>query len=109
MKSASRFLEGAASFKVVISTTCGGAMRPWRDVTAELVRQRDLCQFDAQEVISIIERKVAQNATLASRLDGDGQLGEFFRGTLHSNVSLASLINPAISTVSRSPCPYDMN
>jgi hypothetical protein len=91
MRSASTFREGAASFKVVTFMECGGAMRLWRDIIAELVGRCDFCNFDAQEVVSMIERKLAPNAILASRLDGEEQL---FCGTLHSNVCLASLINP---------------
>ena len=68
-------------------------MRPWREVTTELVGQNHLCKCDAPEVISVIEEKVATNASLASRLDGDAQLGEIFRGMLHSKVCMASLIN----------------
>jgi hypothetical protein len=92
--SASRFHEGRVSVKVVATTACGGSMRPWREVTAELVGQSDLCKCDAEEVILIIARKVATNATLASRLDEDGPPDGIFRGMLHSSVCLASLINP---------------
>jgi hypothetical protein len=91
--SASRFRDRPISIKVVASADCGAEMRPWREVTAERVGQIDVCKFDAQEVISVIEEKLATNATLASRLDGDAQLGGNFRGTLHSKVCLASFIN----------------
>jgi len=93
ISSASRFRDGRVSIKVVVSEDCGAEMRPWREVIVELVGQNHSSKCNAQEVISVIEAKVATNATLASRLDGNTQLGGFFRGTLHSKVCLASLID----------------
>ena len=90
VSSASRFRD---VHKVVASADCGADMRPWREVTTELVGQNHLCRCDAQEAISAIEEKVATNATLASRLDGEAQLGEIFRGMLHSKVCMASFID----------------
>jgi hypothetical protein len=93
VSSASRFRDTHVSIKVVASADGGADMRPWREVTAELVGQDNLCKCDAQEAISAIEEKVATNATLTSRLDGEAQLGGIFRGMLHSKVCLASFIN----------------
>jgi hypothetical protein len=84
------------SIEVVAVPQSGTSMRPWQQVVEEMVSSSDSMKslhFTAQDAISAIEEFVSRSANLSARLKGDMFLGRNFRGVVHSQACLASMIH----------------
>jgi hypothetical protein len=87
------------SIEIVAVPDCGISMRPWKHVVKEIMCSSSTTQSfkyteqDAIEAIEAIELLASKNANLENRLKGDMLLGQNFRGTVHAQTCLASIIH----------------
>ena len=84
------------SIEVVAVPPSGTSMRPWQQVIEELVSSSNSMkslQYTAQDAILVIEEFVSRNPNLSAQLKGDMSLGRDFRGVVHSQACLASMIH----------------
>lgn len=100
------------SVEVVAVPQSGTSMRPWQQVMMETmsssISMKSL-NFTAQDAISAIEEFVSRSPNLSERLKGDMSLGRNFRGVVHSQACLASVIHRSdsgdlVSTLSSLVC-----
>ena len=103
---ASRFREAKISIRTVTAIeNCEAAMHPWRQVIEEIAcssPQGESRDRHSEEVIIAIEGILSESVSLASRLDDGNRPNQNFRGTVHCEAWLASiLVSPAVLVLMR--------